>query len=116
MIARDRLGVKPLYWAVADDRVVFASELKSLLASGLFGVSIDADAIDTYLTLGYVPAPQTPLRGIRKLLPGHALIVENGRVREEPYWRFPPPAPESPARKVDDYAEELLEHLGRPCG
>ena len=112
VIARDRLGVKPLYWAVSDDRLVFASELKSVLTSGLVGTSLDADALDEYLTLGYVPAPKTPLRDVRKLLPGHALVVENGEVREEPYWLFPAPEPEPPGRDLDDYADELLELLG----
>ena len=111
VIARDRLGVKPLYWAIADDCVVFASELKSVLASGLVGTSLDMDALDAYLTLGYIPAPQTPLRDVRKLVPGTTLVVEHGEVRETPYWHYPTPDPEHPARDVDEYADELLEIL-----
>ena len=92
LVARDRLGVKPIYYAVVDDLVVFASELKSVLASGLVDTGLDLAAIDTYLTLGYFPAPLTPLTQVRKLLPGHRLVVGDD-VRVEPYWRFPSPAP-----------------------
>lgn len=93
VLARDRLGIKPLYYARRGDLVVFASELKSLLASGLIGAELDYDAIDAYLTLGYFPAPLTPLAGVSKLLPGHTLVVDD-EVRERPFWRYPPPAPE----------------------
>ena len=57
MLARDRLGVKPLYYAVRGDLLVSRSELKCLLASGLVGAELDYEAIDAYLTLGFVPAP-----------------------------------------------------------
>ena len=57
MIARDRLGVKPLYYAHVGDLVVFASELKSVLASGLVGGDLDFEAIEAYMTLGFVPGP-----------------------------------------------------------
>ena len=71
VLARDRLGIKPLYYAQADDLLVFASELKSLLASGLIEPELDYDAIDAYLTFGFVPGPSTPLLGVSKLTPGH---------------------------------------------
>ena len=109
LVARDRLGVKPLYYAVVGDRVVFASELKSLLASGLVDVTLDLEAIDTYLTLGYFPGPLTPLAHVRKLLPAHRLVVTND-VRVEPYWRFPSPAPD-PGMTEDAAAEQLLAGL-----
>ena len=66
VIARDRLGIKPLYYAQAGDLLVFASELKSLLASGLVRPELDFEAIDAYLSLGFVPGPRTPLAGISK--------------------------------------------------
>lgn len=88
MIARDRMGVKPLYYARRDDLLVFASELKSLLASGLVTPELDGDAIRSYLALGYFAGPSTPLRGVFKLGPGHSLIVENENVRDERYWSF----------------------------
>src|SRR5581483_4981966 len=94
LVARDRLGVKPLYYAHSGDVVVFASELKSVVASGLVPIEVDADAVDAYLALGYFPTPYTPLRGIRKLPPGHVLVVADGRVTTQPYWTYPAAAPE----------------------
>ena len=111
VIARDRLGVKPLYWAEVDDIVVFGSELKSVLASGLVPIELDYDAIDAYLSLGFVPAPHTPLRGVRKLLPGHQLVIADGAVEEHAYWRYPLPRPDNPARPLQEYTEELLHLL-----
>ena len=82
VLARDRLGVKPLYYAQVGDLLVFGSELKSVLASGLVDPELDYEAIDAYLTLGFFPGPRTPLRGVTKLMPGHRLVVEDGvRVR-----------------------------------
>jgi asparagine synthase (glutamine-hydrolysing) len=111
LIARDRLGVKPLYYSVVDDLLVFASELKSLLASGLIETTLDYEAIDVYLTLGYFPGRTTPLAGVRKLLPGHRLVVDGG-VREEQYWAYPQPAPE-PRLDAPEAADRLLFELER---
>jgi asparagine synthase (glutamine-hydrolysing) len=108
VLARDRLGIKPLYHARVGDRVVFASELKALLASGLIDVQLDYTAIDTYLTLGYFPAPMTPLAGVSKLLPGHTLVVDED-VTEVPFWRFPVPDPQP--MSMHDAAEQLAEKL-----
>ena len=110
LIARDRLGVKPLYYAVVDDLVVFASELKSVLASGLVSPELDLEAIDAYLTFGYFAAPTTPLLGVRKLPHGHQLIVEDG-VRVERYWAFPEPDPDEPRMSEGEAAEALLATL-----
>ena len=110
VVARDRLGVKPLYYARAGDLLVFASELKSLLASGLVDGALDYEAIDAYLTFGFFSGPQTPLAGVAKLLPGHRLVVGNGRVDVEEYWRYPLPAPRS-GLTVDEHAEGLLAEL-----
>jgi asparagine synthase (glutamine-hydrolysing) len=109
VIARDRLGVKPLYYAEADDLVVFASELKSLLASGLVGTELDYEAIDAFLTFGFVPGPMTPLAGARKLMPGQSLIVEAGRARTEEYWSYPEPSPIE--MSLDEASERLLAGL-----
>jgi asparagine synthetase B (glutamine-hydrolysing) len=103
VLARDRLGVKPLYWARSGDLLVFASELKSLLASGLIGGELDYEAIDAYLTLGFVPAPRTPLAQVSKLLPGHQLVIEDGGFKIERYWNVPRAdrrLPETPRRGV----------------
>jgi asparagine synthase (glutamine-hydrolysing) len=111
VIARDRLGIKPLYYAECGDLLVFASELKSLLGSGLVDPALDYEAIDAYLSLGFVPGPRTPLASVSKLPPGHRLVVHRGRFRTEPYWRYPEPAPDTAHRHVDDYATEFLAEL-----
>ena len=111
ILARDRLGVKPLYWARAGDVVLFASELKSLLASGLVRPELDLEAIDLYLTLGYVPGPRTPLAGVSKLAPGAVLEIEDGAIREERYWEYPRPVVGVPTVSLDEYVDELLELL-----
>lgn len=112
LVARDRLGVKPLYYMQAGDLVLFASELKSIVASGLVPAELDLEGIDAYLALGFFPAPHTPLKSVRKLMPGEQLVVENGKLSLERYWRFPAPEPRSTGfRSVDDWAEELIEIL-----
>jgi asparagine synthase (glutamine-hydrolysing) len=108
VLARDRLGVKPLYYARSGDLVVFASELKSLLASGLIAPELDYEAVDAYLTLGFFPTPSTPLAAVSKLRPGHRLVIDEHGVREEQYWAYPTPTLERPARPVQEYAERLL--------
>jgi asparagine synthase (glutamine-hydrolysing) len=111
VLARDRLGVKPLYYAEIGGVVAFASELKSLLASGLVEPHLDLEAVDSFLTFGFVPAPRTLLMGVSKVLPGELVVVDPEGIRRERYWRYPAPAPERPARPVAEYAEELLARL-----
>ena len=111
VLARDRLGVKPLYWAQVDDLVLFASELKSLYASGLVPIELDYDAIEAYLTLGFIPLPPLPLAGVHKLLPGHRLVINNSSVHQHCYWRYPHPNPDQPPRPLNEYTEELLDLL-----
>jgi asparagine synthase (glutamine-hydrolysing) len=111
ILARDRMGVKPLYWARVGDLVVFASELKAVLASGFIEPELDPEAIDLYLSLGFIPGPRTPLVGVRKLAPGSALTIDAGEVREEPYWTYPEPNSDPQPRSIAEYADELLELL-----
>jgi asparagine synthase (glutamine-hydrolysing) len=106
LLARDRLGVKPLYYAVAGDLVVFASELKSLLASQLVSTDLDHEAIDAYLTFGFFPGPRTPLAAVSKLEPGSRLVIDGG-IRAERYWEYPLPAPDESLAL--DEAAALLE-------
>src|SRR5439155_7052355 len=94
VLARDRLGKKPLLWTrLPDGTLAFASELKALLR--LPGVSreVDLEAVDAYLALQYVPGNRTPLEGIHKLPPGHVLVAEGSAERIEPYWRLEPAVP-----------------------
>src|SRR6476469_5661127 len=87
LLARDRVGVKPLYYAELPGKgIVFGSELKSLLEDPEVPRQWRPDAIDAYLTLLYIPAPATIYQGIHKLEPGHVLVAENGTIRTSRYW------------------------------
>jgi asparagine synthase (glutamine-hydrolysing) len=110
VVARDRLGIKPVYYAVCGDLLVFASELKSLLASGLVPTDLDYEAIDAFLTLGFFPAPATPLAAVKKLEPGCVLVVEDGEVEERRYWSYPQPTLER-GGDLDEWCARLLAGL-----
>jgi asparagine synthase (glutamine-hydrolysing) len=86
LLARDRLGVKPLYWAPVGDGILYASEPGAILASGLVAPAPDPRAMLDYLTLQYVPAPRSGFAGIHKLAPGERLVFEGGRCQVERYW------------------------------
>ena len=111
VLARDRLGIKPLYYSVVEDCLVFASELKSLLASGLVTPTLDYEAIDAFLTLGFWPTPSTPLRAVRKLPPGARLVVRNGNVSIDQYWSYPAPAVAAGPASEAEYAQRILDAL-----
>jgi asparagine synthase (glutamine-hydrolysing) len=106
LLARDRLGMKPLYYRLLPDGIAFASELKALLVLGT--PQIDAGALRDYLFHGYVPAPKTIFRGISKLPAAHTLSWESGRVSIERYWE---PSAEVRARTPDDTVVLLDELL-----
>jgi len=90
LLARDPLGVKPLYYAAGPAELAFASELKALRAGGYCHQGVCAEALKAYLMLGAVPNPMTIYRGVRALPAGSSLIVEDGNMGEPaPYWRFP---------------------------
>jgi asparagine synthase (glutamine-hydrolysing) len=86
VLARDRLGIKPLYYAVLPDQIVFASELKALVEHPAIERRLDLAALSRYLAHEYVPAPHSILRAVRKLPAGHWLTYSDGRVKLEPYW------------------------------
>lgn len=90
-IARDRLGVKPLYYTWARDTLYFASEIKSLLVCPAVKRELDAEALDDYLTFQYVPGPKTMFQGIFKLPPGHWLRVKRAGFWVSRYWELPLP-------------------------
>ena len=107
LLARDRVGVKPLYYAELPGRgVVFGSELKSLLEDPDVPREWRPDAIDAYLTLLYIPAPATIYKGIHKLEPGHVLVAEKGAVRTSRYWDLQFTGDGDP-RREEEYLEEL---------
>lgn len=116
LLVRDRLGVKPLYWtAIPGGGVLFASEIKALMASGLVEPAIDEDAVAAYLAHGYVPGPATLFRGVRKLPAGHLLRADaSGGVTIERYWR-PKPAADLPgdAEGIRRHLTALMEDAAR---
>ena len=109
VLGRDRLGIKPLYLWQDQRRLIFASEAKAIL--GMPGVSAEVDpmALHSYLTLGYVPAPQSIFRGIRKLPPATTLIAEGDRVKQRRYWRLPQEV--DTTLGVDEWAERVRAQL-----
>ncbi len=89
MLARDRLGEKPLWYCLLPDRVVFASEAKALLAHPMVQPEIDPRAIAFYLSLGYVPHPRSIWKNIHKLSPAHYLLVDSPAAKPQRYWQMP---------------------------
>jgi asparagine synthase (glutamine-hydrolysing) len=89
LLARDRLGVKPLYWARTGDRLIFASEIKAILESGLVPARARHEAIPELLGTRSVAGVDTMFEGISKLLPGHVLTFERGQVTCRAYWDVP---------------------------
>ncbi len=114
-LARDRFGKKPLYYWTEGTRLVFGSEIKSVLANPQVPRRLRPEAIPPYLTFGYVPTPDTFFEGVRSVPPGHVLIVEPGRdPRLECYWK-PPIACLDGERQLDlslgDAAREVRSRL-----
>lgn len=110
LLARDRLGIKPLYYAHDADRWIFASELRALRASGVISARPDPSALAAFLRLGSVPGPMSALEGVHELPPATTLTVDGaGRGALDRYWEIP--APRSEKRSVDDTIAELRTRL-----
>jgi asparagine synthase (glutamine-hydrolysing) len=92
LLVRDRLGIKPLYYALVDGALVFSSEVRSLLASGQVEPRLSQSALRSYLLFGSVGEPMTLVEGIRSLPPGHRIVISaathHSNIRPEPYWDF----------------------------
>ena len=86
LLARDRVGIKPLYYHLTDRSLVFASEIKAILADPSVDRQIAPEIIDRFLTFLYVPGEETLLKGIRKLAPGHYLLAKDGKASVHQYW------------------------------
>jgi len=97
-LARDRLGIKPLFYAPQRDIFYFASEMKAILQCEDFPREIDTDGLASYFTISYIPAPLTIFKHIRKLPPGHTLTLKNGEIKIQRYWdlHFRPDRSKSP--------------------
>jgi asparagine synthase (glutamine-hydrolysing) len=89
-LARDRLGKKPLYYYRDENRIIFGSEIKAILAHPSVDRGVRRNILPLYLTYGYVPAPDTFFEKIYELAPGHKLVVDRGDVAIEQYWKLPP--------------------------
>jgi len=89
LLVRDRMGIKPLYWARAGSLLLFGSEIKALLASGLVPSEANLGALPELLSTRYVSGSETMFAGVNKLLPGHRLTFERGEVRVRQYWDIP---------------------------
>ena len=110
LLARDRVGKKPLYYAKIGNVLAFASELKSLRAGGLCPRDIDSRALDCYFTFGYIPSPRTIYSEVKKLPAAHTLTCTQSGASERQYWRLSFASPQDrPMERVVDEFEELLD-------
>ncbi len=113
-LARDRLGKKPLYYLDDGRRLLFASELKAILADPTVARRVDFDSLAEYLRVGYAGAPHTIFQGIRKLEPGHRLVHGAGRAEIHRYWDPRPAFTPAPPRSADEWGERIRATL-RAC-
>ncbi len=112
LAARDHHGVKPLYWSERHGTLVFASEVKAMLASGLVPRTIDGEAVAQYLAYQAVPPPLTMIDGVQALPPGRLLIHQPGLTSVRRYWT-PPRESDAPIHDVDEAKVFVREHLDR---
>ena len=113
MMARDRLGIKPLYYMVGAEGLCFGSEIKPILVANLIKPKMDVLAFRDLFTFGSVRGPKTLMVGIHQLLPGHYLLWQEGNVSMKRYWQvsFPPRDEKISDRNAEDWAEALFEKL-----
>jgi asparagine synthase (glutamine-hydrolysing) len=109
LLARDRLGVKPLFYRLEPGRLAFASELRTLRELLPRPPEIDPQSIYDFFGFRYIPAPRTFYRGVEKLLPGHFLVADPMGVRSHAYWDIP--AEEETAKRPQEIAAEVVEQL-----
>jgi asparagine synthase (glutamine-hydrolysing) len=116
LLARDRFGIKPLFYAWDGRRLLFGSEIKAILEA-LPQRQIDLEALHDYLSLNYIPGPRTIYREIQRLQPGHRLVADKHGVRIDQYWDMPPSPATAPTgqrqMRTEAVAEELLGRLRR---
>ncbi len=110
-LARDRIGVKPLYYCTRDSEIIFGSELKALLAHPRVERRLQALSVSKYFTYGYIPAPHTIFEGVYKLQPGNYLFFDRNGLHLDRYWDIPLEDNPISDRNVDEWAEDLLDLL-----
>ncbi|MGA9525304.1 MAG: asparagine synthase (glutamine-hydrolyzing) [Myxococcaceae bacterium] len=113
LLARDRVGIKPLYWTSIGGDLLFASEVKSIFAFRDVPRALEPTHLGVYLALRYVPAPQTLFRGILRLEPGTQLVYQDGRARLTRYWDVPLETSGTAEVRSDDAAGEQFIHVLR---
>ena len=115
LLARDHLGVKPLYYYDDGQRLLFGSEIKAILQDDRVPRAVDTEALEIFLAYGYVPSPRTLFRGIRKIPPGWRLRCDARGARLERFWRAIPQVRSdiTEAQAIDEYAEHLQRAVER---
>jgi asparagine synthase (glutamine-hydrolysing) len=117
VLARDRMGIKPLYFARHGLDLLFGSELKTIFIHPEFGRRLSLPGLDSYLSLNYTPGPWTLVEGVEKLPPGHWLEWQAGQIQGQPYWTLPAGSPrdldlEAARQELDALVRESVgEHL-----
>jgi len=111
LLARDRLGIKPLYYAVTADRLIFASEIKAVLAYGSIRATFNESVVPEYLATGFVSGAETFFRGIQKLMPAHILTWSPGKgLNQRRFWQLPDATIET-SQSIREQSSELRERL-----
>jgi len=107
LLVRDRLGIKPLYYFYKNKHLVFASEIKAILQAPAVPRCVNLSGMGAFLSLKYVPAPQTMFADIYALEPGHRILFDGNNLVNEPYWDITYPAQANPSKREGAYIEEL---------
>ena len=108
LLARDRLGIKPLYYYVAPNLFLFASQVRALLATGLAAKEVDLQAVNGFLTYGHVPRPLCIVKGVQQVPPGHLVSVVNGAPSLKQYWTLPLP---TKGTYTKESREQVMDHV-----
>jgi asparagine synthase (glutamine-hydrolysing) len=113
MLARDRLGIKPLYYSLETEGVYFGSEMKAILISHKMSYQPNVLSLRDLFTIGFVMPPKTLFSGIHQLLPGHILLYQNSNATVKRYWQvsFPPRDQRTPERSLENWSDALFEKL-----
>ncbi|MBN1472540.1 MAG: asparagine synthase (glutamine-hydrolyzing) [Syntrophaceae bacterium] len=110
LLARDRLGYKPLFYNQSGSTILFASEIKSILTAGIYRKSVNLRAVNDFLSYGYVPNPETLFEGIIQVKPGHCITFKDNTLTEKAYWRFQYHHSDYPYNE-SEYLEKFIDLL-----
>ncbi len=116
LLARDRMGISPLFYTRVGDNLIFASEMKAIFATGLIRAELDPRSLDAIMAFGCVPAPRTMFKGIKSLPPGNYLEAANGCISRVTYWDVPfNDAGDYPQRSKGEWSEQFRDILFQAC-